>query len=210
MAMRQFACFSINSAWFIRCRLFSDLIPLQPTALPLIASRAPRDRHELALPLTYDRSNAGSRRLFRRDAFTLAWTCAKRQPVLQVELSLGLRRALVASTHELMQGEGDFVGMRCAPNNDALEFESIVGNGADFYQLGFDDLWVSHSTSSMAHRGTAGGASRTGPTLARVRGGAEVSIDPHVSTSDQGKKAGRSFARRRSAIRRSTGRARVQ
>ena len=50
----------------------------------------------------------------------------------------GLRRLPVAPAHELMQGEGDFVGMRCAPNNDALQLEGIVGDGADFHQLGFD------------------------------------------------------------------------
>jgi len=58
---------------------------------------------------------------------------------------------LVAAAHELMQDEGDFVGMGCAPGNDALELEGIVGDGADFHQLGFDDLRVSHSNSSMAH-----------------------------------------------------------
>jgi hypothetical protein len=62
-----------------------------------------------------------------------------------------LRRVLVVPAHELMQGEGDFVGMRCAPGNDALELEGIVGDGADFHQLGFNDLRVSHSNSSMAH-----------------------------------------------------------
>ena len=60
---------------------------------------------------------------------------------------------LVAPAHELMQGEGDFVGMRCAPGNDALELNGIVCDGADFHQLGFDDLRVSHRTSSMAHGG---------------------------------------------------------
>src|SRR3989442_6831502 len=57
-------------------------------------------------------------------------------------------------THELMQGERDFVGMRCAPGNNALELDGIVRNGADFHQLGFDDLRVSHRNSSMAHLGT--------------------------------------------------------
>ena len=55
-----------------------------------------------------------------------------------------------APAHELMQGEGDFVGMACAPGNDALELDGIVGDGADFHQLGFDDLRVSHRNSSMA------------------------------------------------------------
>ena len=53
---------------------------------------------------------------------------------------------LVAPAHKLMQNKGDFVGMRCAPSNDALELEGIVCDGADFHQLGFDDLRVSHAT----------------------------------------------------------------
>ena len=56
----------------------------------------------------------------------------------------------VAPAHELMQGEGDFVGTACAPGNDALELDGIVGDGADFHQLGFNDLRVSHRNSSMA------------------------------------------------------------
>jgi hypothetical protein len=55
--------------------------------------------------------------------------------------------------HELMQGEGDFVGMRCAPRNNALELEGIIGDGADFDEFGFNDLRVSHRNSSMAHMG---------------------------------------------------------
>src|ERR1022692_2519994 len=65
-----------------------------------------------------------------------------------------LRRVLVMPAHELMQGEGDLVGMRCAPGNNALELDGIVEDGADFHQFGFDDLWVSHRDSSMAHVGT--------------------------------------------------------
>ena len=60
---------------------------------------------------------------------------------------------LVVPAQELMQGEGDFVGMRCAPGNNALELDGIVGDGADFHQLGFDDLRVSHRNFSMAHFG---------------------------------------------------------
>ncbi len=56
----------------------------------------------------------------------------------------------VGPAHELMQGEWYFVRMRCTPNNDALELECIVGNGADFHQLGFDDLRVSHGNFSIA------------------------------------------------------------
>lgn len=58
---------------------------------------------------------------------------------------------LVTPAHELMQGERDFVGMRCAPCNKALELDGIVGDGADFYQLVFNDLRVSHRNFSMAH-----------------------------------------------------------
>jgi hypothetical protein len=56
--------------------------------------------------------------------------------------------------HELMQGEGNFIGMRCAPDKNALELDGIVGDGADFHQLSFNDLRVSHRNSSMAHVGT--------------------------------------------------------
>lgn len=48
---------------------------------------------------------------------------------------------LAAPAHKLMQGEGDFVGMRCAPGNNALQLNGIVCDGADFDQLGFDHLW---------------------------------------------------------------------
>jgi hypothetical protein len=41
-------------------------------------------------------------------------------------------------TQKLMQGEGNFVGMRCAPGNNALELYGIVGDGADFHRLGFN------------------------------------------------------------------------
>jgi hypothetical protein len=57
----------------------------------------------------------------------------------------GFRRLLVAPAHELVQGEGDFVGMQRAPDDDALELDGIVGDAADFHQLGFDDLRVSHA-----------------------------------------------------------------
>ena len=53
-------------------------------------------------------------------------------------------------SQELMQGEGDFVGMRRTPRNNALELDEVVSDGADFYQLGFDALQVSHRNSSMA------------------------------------------------------------
>jgi len=60
---------------------------------------------------------------------------------------------LVMPAHELMQGERDFVRMRCAPRNNALQLERIVGDAADFHQLGFDDLRVSHRNFRMAHFG---------------------------------------------------------
>ena len=60
---------------------------------------------------------------------------------------------LIAPAHELMEGERDFVGMRCAPGNNTFQLDGIVGDGADFQQLGFDGLRVSHRTSSMAHAG---------------------------------------------------------
>jgi hypothetical protein len=43
-----------------------------------------------------------------------------------------------------MEGEGNFVGMSGTPGDDALEFDGIVGDGADFRHLGFNDLRVSH------------------------------------------------------------------
>jgi hypothetical protein len=67
--------------------------------------------------------------------------------------SRGSRPVLVAPAQELMQYQGDFVGMRCAPGNNPFELDGIVGDGADFHQLGFDDLQVSHGNSSMAHVG---------------------------------------------------------
>jgi hypothetical protein len=65
----------------------------------------------------------------------------------------GWRRVFVTAADELMQGEGDVVWIRCAPGNDALEPEGIVGDSADFHQLGFDDVRISHNNSSMAHVG---------------------------------------------------------
>src|SRR2546422_306571 len=62
-------------------------------------------------------------------------------------------------THELMQGERDFVGMRCAPGNNALELDGIVRNGADFHQHGsVQDLLLSvavnHSPMNALCRST--------------------------------------------------------
>ena len=63
------------------------------------------------------------------------------------------RRALSAPAQKRMQVEGDFVGVGCAPDNDALELDGIPSEGADFHQLSFYDLRVSHRTSGMAHGG---------------------------------------------------------
>lgn len=52
-----------------------------------------------------------------------------------------------------MQNERDFVGMRCAPGNNAFELDGLVSKGADFHQFRFDSLRVSHTNSSMAHLG---------------------------------------------------------
>ena len=43
-----------------------------------------------------------------------------------------------------MEGEGNFVGVGCAPGKDALEFDGIVGDGADFHQFSLDGLGISH------------------------------------------------------------------
>jgi hypothetical protein len=64
-----------------------------------------------------------------------------------------LRRLLFSRLHQLMQGEGHFVWMRCAPRDDPLQLDEIVGNGADFHQFGFDCLRIAHSSFSIAHRG---------------------------------------------------------
>jgi hypothetical protein len=50
--------------------------------------------------------------------------------------TISVRWVLVAPLHELMQGQWDFVGMRCTPGNDALELDGIVSDGTDFNQLG--------------------------------------------------------------------------
>ena len=54
--------------------------------------------------------------------------------------------------HQLVQREGHFVRMRCTPGNNPLEFNEIVGNGADLHQLGFDCFRITHSSFSIAHR----------------------------------------------------------
>jgi hypothetical protein len=54
---------------------------------------------------------------------------------------------VLVAAHELMQGERDFVWMRCAPHNDAFELDDIVGYRADFHQFSFDCLRISHRTN---------------------------------------------------------------
>jgi hypothetical protein len=49
-----------------------------------------------------------------------------------------------------MKGEGDFVGVRCAPGYDFFELHGIVGDGADLHQLSFDRLRISHSFQDTA------------------------------------------------------------
>lgn len=51
---------------------------------------------------------------------------------------------LVAPVQELMEDEGDLVRMGCAPGNNALEFDGVIGDGADLNQIGFDSLWITH------------------------------------------------------------------
>jgi len=62
----------------------------------------------------------------------------------------GVQRLGLAPAHELMDSERNFIGMRCAPRNDAFEFDSVVSDRADFHQLGFDSLRASHRKTSMA------------------------------------------------------------
>ena len=43
----------------------------------------------------------------------------------------GLR--VITLLHQLVQGEGHFVWMRCTPCDDPLELDDIVGNGTDLH-----------------------------------------------------------------------------
>ena len=57
----------------------------------------------------------------------LALSCEDRAD-LEIELyprlsARGSRRMLVVPAQELMQGGGDFVGMRCAPGNNAFQLD---------------------------------------------------------------------------------------
>ncbi len=58
---------------------------------------------------------------------------------------------MLLPAHKLMQRKRHFVRVRCAPNHNALQFQRIVGNGANFNQFRFDDLGISHSPFRMAH-----------------------------------------------------------
>ena len=50
----------------------------------------------------------------------------------------------------MMQREGDLVGVGGAPDDEAFELNGIVGDVADFDELGFDALGVSHGDFRMA------------------------------------------------------------
>ena len=79
------------------------------------------------------------------------WDVYRKGHVILPQLRILRASGAFRPAHKVMQGEGDFVGMRCAPGNNALELDGIVGDGADFRQLGFNDLRVSHRKSSIAH-----------------------------------------------------------
>ena len=51
---------------------------------------------------------------------------------------------LIAPSHEMMQSEGDFVGMYRAPGDDALQLDAIIGHCADLHEFGFDYVCVPH------------------------------------------------------------------
>ncbi len=72
---------------------------------------------------------------------------------------------LVAPPHEMVQSEGDFVGMHRAPGDDALQLDAIIGNRADLHEFGFDDVSFPHITFSMAHTAKARLARSHGATV---------------------------------------------
>ncbi len=76
---------------------------------------------------------------------------------------------LFALLHKLMQDERYLVWMQCAPGNEAFKLNGIVCYGADFHQLGFDYLRVSHSNTSMAHAGNNCGSKQASRPLERGR-----------------------------------------
>lgn len=62
---------------------------------------------------------------------------------------------LVAPPHEMVQSEGDFVGMHRTPGDDALQLDAIIGHRADLHEFGFDDVCLPHIPFSMAHAAKA-------------------------------------------------------
>ena len=52
---------------------------------------------------------------------------------------------MLAAVHELVQSEGDFVGMGSAPGNQALQLDGVICDGADFDQFRINDFGVPHS-----------------------------------------------------------------
>ena len=51
---------------------------------------------------------------------------------------------LFTPPHEMVQSEGDFVGMHRTPGDDALQLDAIIGHRADLHEFGFDDVCVPH------------------------------------------------------------------
>ena len=51
---------------------------------------------------------------------------------------------LVAPSHEMVQSEGDFVGMDRTPSDDALQLDAIIGHRTDLHEFGFDYVYVPH------------------------------------------------------------------
>jgi hypothetical protein len=56
---------------------------------------------------------------------------------------------MMLPAHERVDRERHFVRMTRAPGNDSLKFHGIIRNGADFHELFFDNLDVSHLTTSI-------------------------------------------------------------
>jgi hypothetical protein len=59
---------------------------------------------------------------------------------------------LVAPPHEMVQSEGDFVGMHRTPGDDALQLDAIIDHRADLHEFGFDDFCVPHIHFSIPER----------------------------------------------------------
>ena len=64
---------------------------------------------------------------------------------------------LFTPPHEMVQSEGDFVGMHRTPGDDALQLDAIIGHRADLHEFGFDDVCVPHIhlQHGTRHEGTA-------------------------------------------------------